>query len=343
MVNDTCTSEVDIRPGNDAPIGPSDFPRSNAFGDYIVYAIEELASGRTYVGLTRRPVRERIASHLAQSRRGGRTRAGGLMASLRLMHALGQRFAQCFSVRVLARARTVEEARTLEREWVERLDCRTPHGFNSMPGGSSVGGVDNAKSVTIVGRDGSPRTYPSIRTAVDEINSARARDGLARLEPGTIYSRVAGGWKLEEAFGLERRQRPQGIRQPFALGGGVYTSLRAASEATGLLPSTVRSRLQRAGQSIGDDMPQIGLDRRARGAGAIPRLHILWPQTEELLTAAEFAARTGLPKATVIHRWHQLRALVESGECPSSEEGHRFMLEPKRGPSSGNQRGGPPV
>ena len=334
MLNDTHATELVIVAENGAPTGPSNLTLSGACEAYIVYVIEELASGRSYVGLTRRPLHERIASHLAQARRRGHVRPGGLMAALRLMHALRQKFVECFSVRALARARTADEARTLERDWVERLDCRTPFGFNSMPGGSSVGGIDNSKSITILRSDGLPQTYPSIRKAIDEINDERARNRQTKLEPRTIYARVAGGWKLEEAFEIERHQRPQGTRKPFALGDEVYTSLRAASEATGLLPATIRSRLQRAGRSSNLELQEVGRDRRARDKGPTARLHIPWPRSGELLTAAAFAARTGLPKATVIHRWHQWRTLVGPDESYSPEERHHFMLEPKRGPGS---------
>ena len=78
--------------GTHMPTGAGAIICNGASGRYIIYALEELASGRHYVGLTRRSLDERIASHLAQSRRDRPIRAGGLMAALRLMDALGQSF-----------------------------------------------------------------------------------------------------------------------------------------------------------------------------------------------------------------------------------------------------------
>jgi hypothetical protein len=300
-------------------------------GEYIIYALEELASGRHYVGLTRRTLAERIASHVSQARRNRPVRARGLMAALRLVDSLGQTFSACFSARVLARAETADEARALEEHWVGLLDCRTPNGLNDMPGGSSVGGLDNARAVSAIGPDGKTRLYKSIQAAIADCNAERAAGGQPPLEYAAVYARLAGGWTPEEALGFKRRQDPRAVRAPFAIGDEIYTTLQAASDATGLLMDTLRSRLHRAKKSGAAGIPQIGEDRRARAPGRLEPLLIPWPLTNETLTAKEFANRTGVPKATIIHRWHRVRLRLSDGKRPEADAVHTYLTMPAGG------------
>lgn len=296
---------------------------------YLIYAIEELASGRHYVGLTRRSLAERVASHLSQARRDRRIRPGGLMSAIQLMDALGQRFADCFSARIVARADTADEARGLERLWIDRLECRAPAGFNQMPGGSSVGGLDNARSLSFIGQDGVERTCATIGQAIAVCNAERVRGGLRPLGATTVYARLAGGWPPEEALGLQSRRYAGSVRRTFAIGDTVFTTLKEANEATGIPSATLASRLHRLGKAASAGMPQIGEDRRTRLTGQLPPLDIPWPASDDRLTAAAFGARTGIPKATVIHRWHRAQTLLTDGRL-TAKELHAFMTGPNR-------------
>ncbi len=302
-----------------------------ASGRYIVYALEELASGRHYVGLTRRTLEARIASHITQARRDRRIRPHGLMAALRLMMALGQRFQDRFSVRVLARAKTTDAARELERHWIAQLECRVPHGLNDMPGGSSVGGTDNARPLSVTWPEGATRTYSSILAALAECNLQRRGRSQAPLQASTVYARLVADWSVEEALGLATRWDPRAVRDPFAIGGDVYTTLAAASVSTGLPIATLRSRLHRARQAGAEILPQIGRDRRARSPGHLTRLDLPWPDSGECLTAAQYAARTSTPKATVMHRWHRLQAALPEGAVPSPKGLQDFLAAPAGG------------
>jgi len=303
--------------------GPPAVPAS--VGRYIIYGLEELASGRHYVGLTRRSLNERIRSHLNQARRDRRVRPGGLIAALRLMESLGQTYADCFASRILAYAKTAEEARVLERLWVDRLESRKPSGLNDMPGGSSVGGVENAQPLSVTGSDGVPRIYPSIGQAIAACNDVRASKGQPRLEPSTVYARLAAGWTTEEALSVKPRRHFGSVRRSLALGDEVYSTLLEASEATGVPRTTLSSRLHRLKRAGLAGVPQIGQDRRAGRTSRAAPLDIPWPGTTERLTAAAFAARVGLPKATIIHRWHRARGLAGGGVLLSSEDLHAFL------------------
>ena len=321
----TATTAGDLIPSNTGPALVVTPDKS-----YIIYTLEELASGRHYVGLTRRSLSERVASHITQSRRDRPIRPNGLMAALRLMESLGQVFTSCFSARIIAHADTADAARALERHWVEQLECRTPIGFNNMPGGSSVGGIDNATPLTVVTHDGVQTTYPSIRMAIVAYNVAREANGQQKLEFSTVYARIAGGWTIEESLDIRPRRHFGSVRRHFAIGDTVYTTLHEASAATGLLPATLCSRLYRSRNAGMSEVPQIGVDRRARGRAPLTRLNIPWLKTAERLTAAAYAARTGLPKTTITHRWHRAQKAVAQGKVWKFDALYHFMTGPKR-------------
>ncbi len=121
------------------------------------------------------------------------------------------------------------------------------------------------------------------------------------------------------------------MRAPFAIGDEIYMTLQAASDATGLLLATLRSRLHRVAKSGIAGVPQIGRDRRARAPGRLAPLLIPWPKTGETLTANEYAHRTGVPKATIIHRWNRARAQFPDGRKPTADALYTYLTMPPRG------------
>ncbi len=282
---------------------------------FTIYVLEELATGRSYVGLTARPLEQRIAAHLSQAGRDKPVRDGGLMAALRRMMAKGGRFEATFTSRIVARAQTADQARALERRWVEMLVTRRPHGYNDMPGGSSVGSVDNVRPLTVTLAAGQQLRYRSIHDAIAACNAGLVAAEQPILQPATVYYRLASGWPPETALGYRphqiMRQRPA-----FHLHGTLYTSLKTASTATGVDPATLRSRLHRLpAPTVPGTIPEIGGDRRSHRRPSFP-LRIVWPGSREVLTAAAFAARTGVAKSTVIHRWHRAHATIRGQASP---------------------------
>jgi len=291
--------------------------------DYIIYALEELASGKHYVGLTRRTLDQRVAAHIYQARRDKTVRPGGLMAALREALKSGVRFHLRFSARIVARARTADEARALERQWILLLEAHKPLGFNDMPGGSSIGGVGNALPLSIVAADGARQGYRSIGRAIAARNAELAAAGQPALKPGAVYARLAGGWPSEEALGSTAHQDKRGERPAFKVGGQEYTRLREASEATGVRAAALRSRLHRNDTLISGGIPDIGRDRRVEATGRLAPLNIAWPGSKELLTAASFAARVGIAKATILHRCKRAEAVQSGAWSPAAM--YRFL------------------
>ena len=280
---------------------------------FAIYDLHDRETGLHYVGLTIRPLAERVAAHRTQARRGRSVRPGGLMARLREIQARGGQ--DPFTCRVVAHARTAAEARALERLWIDRLSARVPTGYNLMPGGSSVGPDGNARRVDVRGDDGQIRTHSSIRAAVADRNRQLRAQGLPLLGRSDVYSRLAAGWSPEEALGYQRHADGRGQRGAFRIDGTSYASLATAAAATGLGTDALRSRLHRARKrSPAEEVMDISADRRQQSRGHGAPLSLVWPITGEVLTAEQFARRAGIAKATVLHRWH--RAEANAGAVP---------------------------
>ncbi len=295
--------EPDPNVGEDAP--------------YIIYALQERETGRHYVGLTSRTLTQRVTAHLSQAKRDKPVRNGGLMAALRQVQAAKEKFADRFDARVVARAYDVTTACALERRWIHMMVAHKPQGFNDLPGGSSVEGPDNARPLAVETKPGTRQIYRSIHHAIADRNRYLRARCQPLLQPSTVYARLAQQWSPEEALGYQPHSDGRARRPVFQLDGVPYSSLRAAAETSGMPIPTLRSRLHRAKQrrEIIDEVIEIGTDRRSCRLAA-SCVSLAWPGTGEWLTAEAYAARTGVAKATLMHRWHRIRRRMQ----------HRFEL-----------------
>lgn len=276
----------------------------------IVYAIERRCDGRLYVGITQREPVARVTAHVYESRRCGSVREGGLAAAIREAEQSGQTFQEAFSWRVLERDLDLPSAQTAERRWINELSCAAPQGFNLHRGGGA-GGPSNARPLTIRVK-GEDLEFPSLYAAIRWANAYRRDHGKPELGVGAVYARVVAGWSTRQALGLYRRTDRRSIRSSFHLHGRACRSIAVASRRTGIPPATLRSRLHRA-RRAGTNL-EIGLDRRsgttfeiardrhatADRGGALRLPHPTDPR--RTVSAAEFAALTNVPKATVLHR-----------------------------------------
>ena len=289
---------------------------------WAIYAITEHGSGREYVGVTALPLARRFAGHRATALRRKRARAGSLGAAILVSLAARRRYGEAFAIRWLASAGDPDEARALEAHWIAVLGTATPHGFNQMPGGSSLGGELNAQPVTVQHPTEGPVTYPSLSQAIRVTN--RQRGSEDRVDPGTVYARLELGWPVEEALGLVAHVDGRGERQPFTWDGQQYRTLRHVSARSGLSISTLRSRLHRLDGARSRSQCDLAQDRRRKGVGRkwqVDSMCLPSPDGDgTTVTAAEFATRTGVAKASVLHRYHQLvRAGRDVASMPLSE------------------------
>lgn len=90
----------------------------------IIYRIVNNINGKTYVGLTKKALSERIAAHVFnKSHLGNALRKYGL---------------DSFSVSVIDAADTVEVLKEKEIYWIAKLNCKYPHGYNYTDGGDGL-------------------------------------------------------------------------------------------------------------------------------------------------------------------------------------------------------------
>lgn len=289
---------------------PARQPCQTAVPSYVVYSISRKDDRKTYVGLTRRSVENRVKAHVRDAMRPGRKSSPGSLASaIRQALFSGHRFESRFVVEVLASGLTEEEARDAEVLWVEQLNAYAPKGFNILPAGTSVGGPGNARPATLSHPQHGPVTYPSLYAAIEARNKELVAAGRKPIEVNTVYARLMIGWVLEEALGYEIREDGRSRRRPFFSEGVVLRRLREVSEATGLSTSALRSRLHRAAR-LGIAVPDVGVDRRRFGQGRHKPLLLPDPSgavSGRALSIKEFARQAGVAKATVAYRYHQLK------------------------------------
>jgi len=87
---------------------------------WLIYRVTDGA--RDYVGCTMLSIDQRWQQHLRNARR--QTWTSGLHQAIRQLGPAR------FRASVLAEALTREDASAKEQRWIERLNCREPHGFN---------------------------------------------------------------------------------------------------------------------------------------------------------------------------------------------------------------------
>ena len=272
---------------------------------WTIYLLVHRTSGRCYVGLTSRPLESRLRAHNYQARRIRSVRPGGLMEALQFALASGQTLTEAFSVEVIATATSRERARQLERHWIGYLGCRKPGGLNDMPGGG-VGGRAGAIDIFVALHDGTVLSHGSIHDAILARNDALRGAGQPTLKPGIVYARLAFGWSPAEALGYSPHEDGRGIRDTMVIDGQIVGSLRAASGLLGVGMSALRSRLHRrtrlgSGAELGQDMRRTENDHTPRRSAA---LGLRLPGSSEPLAASIYAGRVGLPKSTILYRWH---------------------------------------
>ena len=297
---------------------------------FSIYQIRRHRDGKAYVGLTARSVAERVRFHWMESRSKG-VHPGGLAAALRhvQMSTKGQHAMQeveglgrlpaalleHFEVRVLEAFKgDAALARDREGFWVDQLGTRYPDGFNIQPGGSSAGCVFNAQplEVEVAGRRLSFASLSEAHRYFEQHLDHLKGASLPTFT--TLRARLAAGWSAEEAFGFVAHEDLRRVREAFHCQGQRFTSLKAASEATGLGLETLRSRLHRAKNSgrAHQDLLQP-LPKAYQASSCLP--HPENPE-QQRLSAKDFAQLTGLAQSTVSHRARRFREKYPDSTSP---------------------------
>ena len=290
-----------------------------AAGVYSIYVIKRISDGRRYVGVTQRSLELRKRLHIYCARRRTQVpRPGGLGEAILQAERSGLSAAVEFEIKLLETCTTPLEARRLEALWIERLRTRVPNGFNQQPGGATLGGPGNARPITLGPVGQTPRSFQSIMSALAVTNATREASGQKALRLPTVYARLQAGHAQRAAFGLTQRLDLRRKRaEPFRYRGRTHVSLHTVSSRKNIPIDTLRSRLHRA-RIAGIANADIGFDRRLPGSprrndagpGRLPPMSLPHPTDAEAppVSAAEFARLTGIPKATVTHRFNRVLA-----------------------------------
>jgi group I intron endonuclease len=93
----------------------------------VVYVARNRENGKLYVGITTGTLYERFVSHLRASRKKTRRSAFQL--------AIANYGFDAFDIAVMTRCDSVEEMCAWEMEWIARLNCIDPRGYNRTIGG----------------------------------------------------------------------------------------------------------------------------------------------------------------------------------------------------------------
>lgn len=128
----------------------------------LAYLVTCLTNGKQYIGITSMSVRDRWNNHLAYAEAGNTTP----------LHTDIQRLGrECFSVELIANARSDEDAHELERILITQHQTLYPLGYNkSLGGGGSVGWKHTEESLgkiraSKVGKPRSEETKAKLRAA----------------------------------------------------------------------------------------------------------------------------------------------------------------------------------
>jgi len=293
---------------------------------FIIYQIRRRSDGRSYVGVTQRSLETRFRFHQYDAhRRSKKLRAGGLASAIREATQRNVAIHEEFEITKIDGCSTPREARKLEQDWIERLQTRAPAGFNLQPGGASLGGPANGRPITLRIDGQRARRFPSIMAALNRVNAWRMRQGKPLLAFPTVRVRLESGQTPRQAFEFEERVDRRQLRAtPIEVAGKEFFSLSKAAKEHCISHTALKGRLWRASRA-GLGSACLTEDRRLPGSarqngvktGRLPPFELPHPtKSNEVVSAADFAKLTGLPKATVTYRYQKMRH--EEGDQLSS-------------------------
>jgi len=145
----------------------------------IVYKATHRATGRVYVGQTVRPLGIRISQHAYRNRTW-------------FEKAVRYHGRKAFDWEIVDSATTLDELNRKEIEWIAKLDCREPKGFNLTAGGLGSLGISRPSPRGFAGKKHTDGTKLKIRQAalgkkhpwLAERNRTEAQRHAASQSPG---------------------------------------------------------------------------------------------------------------------------------------------------------------
>lgn len=211
-----------------------------------VYMFTNKLNGMKYIGATI-DVQKRKSSHISAAER-------KKFVKNSLQEAIHKHGISSFFFDVIDTANSLEELSEKEAEWIDKEDCIYPNGYNLSAGNYSKK-PKLIQEITVAGV-----TYPSIteahrvlqpKAAYDSVGGKKD-DGVVTVK--TVTERIAGGWTIEQAFGVEEPPKYRGnitymnnLGDVWVVDGKEYLSLTHAYDT--IKPDvnfyTVKARMQR--------------------------------------------------------------------------------------------------
>lgn len=198
---------------------------ATSFERGFIYLIKHIASGKGYVGLTRRTLKERFQGHLDAVKK--RNRPEGTIT-----YDIAKYGREAFSIELLEEVFSLQQLSEREIFFIKKLGTLSPSGYNQNRGGSLAL---------------SPITH--LVDGVGYRGIGQLADAYDLLEE-TVRARLSAKWSIEQAVGLEPPPTIKRKGKLFHVGGKVYESEVALTKAYKIPIERFRARLYQMNWSI---------------------------------------------------------------------------------------------
>lgn len=201
----------------------------------IVYKIYCKEENKSYVGITRRSLKQRMQQHKKQLSKATSTEGS-------LQEALMKYGLECMTISVLDTARTLGELADKEVQYIAKYNTLRPLGYNANRGGAVARGIEQFEF------DG--EIYWGLADLADAYG----------IYEETLRKRVSAGWTLRQAVELD--EQPERIREGrnWEVDGTIYPSTSNLCRNFRILNRTFLARLERGWtlkQSLGLEEPPV--------------------------------------------------------------------------------------
>lgn len=182
------------------------------------YLITHILTGKVYVGISSRPLKDRWAEHLYDSRK--------QRSKMTIGRAISKHGSDQFKMEAVCSTRSWSDLCEIERLLIAQYDCRAPKGYNLRGGGEGAFGYKpSAESIerSAAKHRGRP-CHPNTRAAgsrthlgVPKSPAHRAKIAAARLgkpRPEGMKAKLSAYWAARRARGEFKTDRAYAHHPP---------------------------------------------------------------------------------------------------------------------------------
>lgn len=210
----------------------SPIKKSNVAGRGFIYLIKHIASGKGYVGLTRRSLKQRFQGHIDVAKK--RIRPDGTIT-----HDIAKYGREAFSIELLEEVQSLELLSQREIFFIKELHTLSPNGYNQNRGGSLA--------LTAVTHHVEGVGYRGVGQLADSYD----------LLEETVRARLTAGWSVEQAIGLDSPPKFSRKGTQFQIGGKSFESETALAKEFNIPIERFRARVHQMNWSIDEALGLI--------------------------------------------------------------------------------------